>query len=211
MATFGQCRLIRLLESLGKCGLTQQQIAAKAGLPAQYLSDIKHGRRPMTELVARRLAQAFQVNFEWLLGSSDIQEVSLLRPRVGGAWLPLFSHPVTGDPQGDPGWTGAGVELSGAAAAKVSEAHLPYILQFGHDDVQGRLRAGDLILISQSSDASAAISVVRHQKKLFLARPQPNGTWKRVANGNSLPASCAVVGHCVGIVWSSLMQSPPAT
>lgn len=45
-------RLSDLLESLAERGLNQAQVAVKAGLPPQYVSDIKRSRRPMTELVA---------------------------------------------------------------------------------------------------------------------------------------------------------------
>jgi transcriptional regulator with XRE-family HTH domain len=58
-------RLNDFLELLSVQGYTQTQIAAKAGLTPQYLSDIKRGHRPVTELVARRLGEPFDVSFQW--------------------------------------------------------------------------------------------------------------------------------------------------
>ncbi len=172
-AAIGHQRLNELLERLCERGLTQVQIASKAGLPPQYISDIKHGRRPMTELVARRFGDEFDFNFQWLLGTSDSMDNPSPRAvaAAGSAvWLPLFSSPIAGEPRQHPYWNGAGVELAGAAAGKVGLAKHPYVLQFGHDDVQGRLRRGDLILISQAAHDDAEISVLSRGKSLFLAQ-----------------------------------------
>ena len=201
-------RLNDLLETLGRQGLTQAQVAAKAGLPVQYLSDIKHERRPMTELVARRIGDEFDVNFQWLMGISN--SMADPKPRVAASiasssvWLPLLPHPIEGEPRGHPKWDGAGVDIAGAAAAKLVLAQQPYILRFGHKDIEGRLRQGDLILISQAPNRDAEISVVRHRRKSFLARPNDDGTWSRVADGSRRPSDCEIAGHCLGIVWSSL-------
>lgn len=208
-AGLAEQRLSDLLELLSEQGFTQTQIAARAGLPPQYLSDIKHGRRPMTELVARRLGDGFDVNYEWLLGIRPSME----RPQspsggaaAGGAlWLPLFPHPIEGEPRVHPKWDGSGIEVAGLAVAKLVLCKHPYVLRFRHDDVQGRLRRGDLILVSQSVNEDAEIQVVRHRKKSTLARAAKNGTWSRVANGEILPSGSLVTGHCIGIVWSSLL------
>lgn len=201
-------RLNDLLEPLLEQGMTQTQIAAKAGLPPQYISDIKRGRRPMTELVARRLGEEFHVNFQWLMGTSSSMEFSSPSTSAQAAsptaWLPLFPHPIEGEPRQHPQWSGAGVELAGVAAGRIGLAHFPYVLQFGRDDQQGRLRRNDLILISQAPQADAEIHVVRYRKKLFLARAHPEGGFQRVADEDRLPKNCPILGHCVGVVWSAL-------
>ena len=201
-------RLNQFLKTLHEQGFSQTQVAAKAGLPAQYLSDIKRGQRPMTELVARRLGEEFDTNFQWLLGTSDSMENPSPRSSAfssgSSVWLPLFSHPIEGEPRAQSTWDGTGVEVAGAAAAKLISSKLPYVLRFSRDDVQGRLRKGDLVLISQAADVEAEINVVRHRKKLFLARRDDTGTWIRVGNGHELPPECPVFGHCVGVVWSPL-------
>jgi hypothetical protein len=56
----------------------------------------------------------------------------------------------------------------------------------GHDDIRGRLRKNDIVLISQSPSPDAEIFVVRNKKKLFLARRHEE-SWERVATGKSLP------------------------
>lgn len=201
-------RLKHLLERQRQRGFTQVQIAAKAGLPPQYLSDIKRGRRPMTELVARRLGEECGVSFQWLLGISDAMDCrplpSALTSSSHSVWLPLFPHPIEGEPRVHPRWNGAGMEVAGAIASKLILLKHPYLLQFEHNDLRGRIRAGDLIVISQQSSSTAEIHVVRFRKKSFLARVNRNGSWTRVANGDVLPKDAPVTGHCVGIVWSPL-------
>jgi transcriptional regulator with XRE-family HTH domain len=202
-------RLEKLLGLLEQQGLTQQEVASRAKLPPQYLSDMKQGRRPITELVARRLGDAFDINYQWLLGTSNHMEPPESRSgyssaaRASGAWLPLVSFPIEGEPRAHPAWDGAMVEISGAAADKLLLAKLPYALRFGNDDIHGRLRKDDIVLISQAPSPEAEIFVVRWKKKLFLAR-QRDASWERVAKGRSLPGNCTVAGHCVGIIWASL-------
>ena len=201
-------RLCELLERLARQGISQQQVAVRAGIPPQYLSDIKNGRRPMTELVARRIGHEFQVNYEWLLGLSDTFEPIAVRgatqPESSGNWLPVFPHPITGNPQSHSKNDGTALQISGAAAAKLGLLKWPYILRFGADDHLNRLKRGDLILISQSSSDNAEIHVVECRRQLVLARRKSNGTWERLAKGERLPADTPVVGYCVGIVWSDL-------
>jgi transcriptional regulator with XRE-family HTH domain len=206
-------RLTDLLELLAQQGLTQQQVASRANLPGQYVSDMKHGRRPVSELAARRLGEEFDVHYKWLLGTSTSMQSPESRSgssaassdaSPAGSWLPLLSFPIEGEPRAHPAWIGTKVEISGAAADKLVCAKLPYALRFGHDDIQGRLRKNDLILISQSPSPDAEISVVRFRNKLFLARRRTDESWERVARGSKLLSTCPVVGHCVGIIWASL-------
>ena len=208
------CRghLCELLTRLTQQGTSQQQAALRAGLPPQYLSDIKNGRRPMTELVARRIGQEFRVNYQWLLGLSETIEPVILRdsaPTPSGerSWLPVFSQPVSGDPQTLPQWDGTRLEISGAAATKLKLLKWPYVLRLGSDDLRGRLQKGDLVLISQSSTEQAEINVISYRQKLFLARRQSDETWERIAKGNKLTEVCSVAGYCVAILWSDLSGS----
>ena len=202
-------RLNQLVEQLAAKGLSQVQIAARASIPPQYLSDIKHGRRVLTELVARRLGEEFELNYEWLMGISHSMEKPTIHQSAdrGGhiIWLPFFSVPIEGDPRQHEAWNGAGVEIAGVAAGRVGLARFPYVLQVGHQDVKGRLVPGDLVLISQVQNESAEIHIVRHRKKNFLARFDHDGAWSRVSDGSQLPGDCPVIGHCVGIIWSTLV------
>lgn len=204
-------RLHHLLERLTRQGVQQHVVAAQAGLPPQYLSDIKNGRRPLTELVARRIGQKYSVNYEWLIGRSDSMEPSAISAAPmstasGGVWLPVFPHPVEGEPRTLPIWDGAGMEITGAAASKLVLTKWPYILRFGSVDGRGRVQKGDLILISQSFTDHAEIYVVRCGRELFLARQNPDESWERLATGKKL-GTCRVAGYCVGIIWSDLSSS----
>ena len=199
-------RLGEMLELASQQGLTQQAVALRAGLPPSYLSDLKRGHRPMTELVARRLADEFELDYEWLKGTgSTPKRPPAVVSSVGGSmWLPIFPHPIEGVPQENSIWDGTGVELAGSALAKLVRAVDPYVLRFGHHDIQGRLHKKDLILISQDVPKEADIYVVKYRKKAFLARPNGDGKWERVSSGNTMPKTSVIVGHCLGIVWSSL-------
>jgi transcriptional regulator with XRE-family HTH domain len=205
----GRERLGELLQHLGKKGVTQQEISKRAGLAPSYLTDVKLGRRPLGELVARRLGEAFEVDYRWLLG-----EIGTMDPvRVGSAtatpgptsvWLPVFPYPIEGPPQTSATWDGSSVEISGVAAALVRLATRPYILRYGADDRRGRLQKDDLLLISQSIDEAAEIQVVRNRGKLYLARSTGAGTWERVASKRTLHGPVEAAGHAIGIVWGRL-------
>lgn len=202
-------RLIELLDDLANQGYSQAAVATECGIQPQYLSDIKRGARPMTELVARRLADAFPpLNYEWLLDVSDQREEesnSLSDSIAEGVWLPLFDHPIQGEPGTHVDWDGVPMEIAGTAAAKVLHLQMPYLLRFGHNDVERRIRKKDVLMMSQGGDPKATIQVVRYRKKLFLARQNKAGTWTRVGNGHEIPGDCPSVGHAVGIVWGDLM------
>ena len=138
-------RLADLLKLLAQQGLTQQQVASRANLPPQYLSDLKCGRRPMTELVARRLGEEFDINHHWLLGTSNTMEPPESRSGHSAArpddnWLPVLNIPIDGEPRAYLAWDRTMVELSGAVADMLVQAQSPYALRFGHNDVKGRLR-----------------------------------------------------------------------
>lgn len=200
--------LHELLKLLGEKGYSQQQIATQANLPAQYLSDLKQGRRPLTELTARRLGDTFGYNHEWLLGHSNLMERSSHSSEgaftsEGTIWLPCFPWPISGDPRNHPHWNGTSIELAGAAAAKASSAQLPYVIELGVDDKLGRLRKGDLILSSQQVDPAAKIQIVKTGKSLVLARVDPKGGWARIS-GQAISPEAKAFGHCLGIVWAGM-------
>jgi transcriptional regulator with XRE-family HTH domain len=204
-------RLCELLKRLTQQGTSQQQAALRAGLPPQYLSDIKNGRRPMTELVARRIGQEFRIDYQWLLGLSDTIEPLVLRdaptPTGEKSWLPVFSQPISGDPQSLTQWDGTKREISGAEATKLKLLKWPYVLKVGSDDIRGRLHLGDLVLISQTATEQSEISVIEFRKKLVLARRQSDKCWERITKGGNLPPDCLVIGHSVAILWSDLSGS----
>ncbi len=195
-----------LIEQLIKQDFSQAQIAGAAGISPQYLSDIRCGRRPLTELVARRIGEKFLVDYRSLLG----QENRGPQPGLGsgpstiaGEWLPVFPQPIEGDPIRHPRWEGTYVQVPTMAAPKLIGAVHPYVLRFRRNDIEGRLHRNDLVLISQSPKESAQIVVVRTGKKCFLCR-RKGRRWVRVAERQVLLGAFDVVGHCVGVLWSAL-------
>ena len=117
-------RLGEFLKQLTTKGLTQLEVARRTNIPAQYLTDLKKGTRPLTELFARRLGDAFQVDHRWFLGESGTMDTLRLGQEVAKEtssriWLPVFPHPVQGPPKSLAKWDGSSVEVCGAAAARV--------------------------------------------------------------------------------------------
>jgi hypothetical protein len=203
-------RLQEVLEWLSEQGATQQSIAEQVGVPAQYLSDTKLRRKRVSELFARRLAERYDFDYRWLTtGEGNPPQFLHMRggtsvPAPGLMRLPLFDYPIYGEPQTLAEWTGAFVELAGAAAAQARAAKEPYIVRFRKNDTDGWLRQNDLVLVSQVVNKEAAIQVVRHRQQCFLARKAPDGTLQRIATGQAVGPPANVVGHCVGIVWRVL-------
>ena len=202
-------RLESLLQVLEKQGLTQGDIARRIDVPAQYLSDVKSGRRSLTELFARRFQDEFGVDYHWLLGNRGSMEVPRLNrggqpTSAGRVWLPVFANPLCGDPFTVPDWDGSSVEIAGAAAMRVLQADRPYALRFGADDCRHRLRRGDLVLISQATSDKADIQVVKVGPKLHLARRIQEHQWEFLNQQASIRGEATVIGHCLGILWGVL-------
>lgn len=203
-------RFQQLLNDLAEMGLTQREIADRVNIPPQYVSNLKTGQREMKELVARRFGTVFGYNYEWLLGNSDKRNAPTIPSTLTESLsrkFPVLDLLIEGDPQSNEDWDGTFAELSGAAAVRVRSCRTPYVLRCSIDDLQGRIRQRDLLLISQEAREDAEIHVVRYRKRLVLARAGAEGRYQRVSDGQELNAECTVVAHCVGIVWASLVGS----
>jgi hypothetical protein len=204
-------RLQKVLDRLFERGTNQQAIAESMGVPGQYLSDIKMGRKRVAELFARRMAECYDFDYRWLMTGEGNPPQFLSQggrtplPAPGPVRLPLFDHPISGNPQALPEWTGAFVELAGAAAAQARAAEEPYILRFRKHDTEGRLREDDLVLVSQAVKEDAEIQVIRYRQQCFLARRTADGrSFQRVATGQALGQGAVPVGHALGIIWAIL-------
>lgn len=213
---FGQIQELRrqrveeLLKTLAARDVSQTEVARRVGVPASYLTDVKRGTRPLSQLFARRLAEAFRVDYQYLLGKTDEKsnpDLGLESAAPGpppNIRLPVFPHPIAGAPCDDPRWDGSTVELSGVAALRARMASNPYLLRFGQLDRRGRLRLHDLLLVSQTIKPDAEIQVILTKGKMYLARLLPDGSWERVAPGQPKPTEVDVRGHVVAIVWGLL-------
>jgi hypothetical protein len=197
-------RLKSVLDELAKRGISQAQVAAGVGVTRQYLNDVVYSRRPLSELLARRIGEQFQVDFQWLLGRQSMP-AKTATTGVGdtGVWLPVLPHPVEGNPRMHPRWEGTFLPVPPIALPTLAMAVDPYVLRFLQNDVERRLHKNDLVLVSQTPDEIASIVVVRAGKKCFLAR-RKGRDWVRLANGDVLDGDLPVVGHCIGVLWSSL-------
>jgi plasmid maintenance system antidote protein VapI len=205
-----QQRFMKLLESLAVKGISQQAAAIRMQVPPQYISDVKSGRRAVTELFARRFGQEFGIDYNWLLGAETgidvpMDSISAANPDTGKVRLPVLPHPVRGEPHTCATWDGTSVELAGTVAMKVLIADKPYVLRFGAIDRLGIILKNDLVLISQANNPKAKIHVLSQGTKMFLARRNPRRQWEPVFKSRMIsdqPISLA--GHCLGIVWRSL-------
>ena len=194
-------RLLEFIESLEQKGLSQRAIAVRACVPTAYFSDVKLGRRGLTELFARRLQDEFGVDHQWLMGLSNAPQP----PRFSAAdGLPVLGQLIDGPPRTHACWYGSVLELSGVGAERAAQAHEAYALKFSGQDRHTRLQPHDLVLISQTANEAAQIHVVRLRGKLFLARRGSRGRWEALEPRRAVAAEPTVIGHCVGILWGRL-------
>ena len=118
--------------------------------------------------------------------------------------LPVLTDLTGDEPTESEAWDGSRLKISGAAAVASARATCPYVLRFASNDVDGRLRQRDLILVSQDTTGSFEIAVVKHRGRLALARRDANAKWKLITTGQPLPEKVQPVGQCLGIVWAPL-------
>jgi transcriptional regulator with XRE-family HTH domain len=197
-------RLKSVVDDLAQRGISQAKVAAAVGVSRQFLNDIVCARRPVSELLARRVAEQFEIDFSWLLGQpSRAPKTAAFGGADTGVWLPVLPHPVEGDPREHPRWEGTFIQVPPIAMPTLAGAVQPYVLRFGQNDVENRLHKHDLILVSQTRDEKAPIVVALSGRKCFLARRKAH-RWVRLANGVALGSDVRVVGHCLGILWSAL-------
>jgi transcriptional regulator with XRE-family HTH domain len=201
-------RLKQVFADLANRGITQRHAAIELNVPPQYLSDVKNGHRSLTEPFARRIAEVYGVSFVWLVSGQGPKSISRLDVRgtsqTDTVMLPVLAEPIEGDPAVSVAWDGSKLEVSGAAAAIAGRASQPYILRISNNDVDGRLRKNDLVLVSQKSTESTTIELLQHRGRIVLARRESNGGWKVIDTGRAVSAKAKTVGYCLGIVWAKL-------
>lgn len=209
LAQVRQERFVKLLEILDRQGIAQSEVARRTDVPPQYLNDVKAGRRSLSERFARRIQDEFGFDYQWLLGRHGSMEVQRVDQGTGPAnarrvWLPVFAHPIEGDPCTAAAWDGSSVEIAGVAAIRVLQAERPYALRLGVDDRHQRLCRGDLLLVSQALNKNAKIQVIRSGQKSYLARHLENGEWECLNKENIVGGKAIVIGHVLGILWGAL-------
>jgi transcriptional regulator with XRE-family HTH domain len=203
-------RFAKLLSEMAENGVSQGEFARRVQVPPQYLSDVKSGRRPISELFARRVAAEFGVAYDWLLGESGAlpPSESSLSASVSDSnkvWLPIVPYPVAGDPRQSSDWDGSWLEVAGIAAEQVGLAFDPYVLRFSAKDCLGVLKKNDLVLISQAIRTNAKLHVLKQGNRMFLARRRAGGQWEHVSRTEAIrKQEVEVAGHCVGILWRML-------
>ena len=200
-------RLAQVLEQLAAHGVKQREMAFELHVPTQYLSDLKHGRRPISEQFARRFAETYRVSAAWLLhgeGARDLPDFAVASAQTAGACLlPVLSAPAQGDPRHSPHWDGSVLPISGAAAAAAERAKLPFVLRIGDDIPSGRLKRNDLVLCSQEPRVDAAMVIVRAKGKAVLAQVGGKDDFKTLSAGRPIP-DAEPIGYCVGVIWALL-------
>jgi transcriptional regulator with XRE-family HTH domain len=204
-------RLARVLERLAAGGITQRQVAFDLNVPAQYLSDLKHARRHVTEQFARRVAEVYRIGASWLLqgqGPMDLPDLASDSESNGAGicLLPVLSRPSQGDPRQSSAWDGSVVALAGAAAAAAGRAKSPFVLRVSEEDRLGRLRTNDLVLCSQEPRDDAEFAIVLTAGGGGLARHTKKSQFETIDGRKVLPDAKSV-GHCIAIVWATVVQN----
>jgi transcriptional regulator with XRE-family HTH domain len=197
-----------MLQKLREQGLSQHEIAQRACVPSQYLSDVKTGRRVMTELFARRLAEEFGVDYLWLLeGRGNMTRPTVQGPAHArrGVLVPVLSEPFIGDPRSATTiWGGNLIELSGPAAALAEQCRHPYVLRLGQDAHDGSFKVGDQLLVSQTPEQDASVALLRVSDVLRLARRSGARQWRDLLTGRKMPKPVDLAGRCVALIWRLL-------
>ena len=204
----GSCaaRLTEILAQLAERGVKQCDVAFELNVPTQYVSDLRHGRRTLSEPFARRIADAYRVSAAWLLhgeGPRELPDLAAASARRRACLLPVLSAPDQGDPRHSPHWDGGLLALSGAAAA-AAELREPAI-RAPH---RGRycLRR----LEKERSDSLLPGAPFRRHDGHRVAK-RARRCWRRAAGKGRYetlrrPAvrfrDAEPVGCCLGIVWS---------
>ena len=200
-------RLAEVLAQLAARGVKQQDVALELNVPPQYISDLRHNHRKLSEPFARRFAEVYRISAAWLLrGEGPSNLTDLARPSsqtAGVCLLPVLSDPDTGDPRQSPHWDGSVVAVTGAAAAAAERAKFPFVLRIANDAPPGRLAKNDLVLCSQESRDDAAVMIVRVEGKAVLAQTAGEHLFRALMNG-ALLAGAEPIGCCIGIVWAPL-------
>lgn len=200
-------RLDAILRRLTKEGMTQRSVAAELNVPPNYLSDLRHGRRVITDQFCRTFAQVFQVRCAWLAdgeGPESVPQLTTPPSSQGNLLLPVLQQPHVGDPEQCPSWDGSRVEVAGAAAAAAARAITPYLLRLSQTDGRNRLQPGDLLLVSQENDAQHEIAIARHRGTFVVVRQDSDGQRLSLANDKPLSGKIEIVGQCLGLVWAKL-------
>lgn len=68
-----QNRAERVKIALGESELTQNEVAKLAHITPQHLTNVKNGKKQLTEDVAEQLARILEVRFEWLMDYDNFQ------------------------------------------------------------------------------------------------------------------------------------------
>lgn len=195
-------RLKQILKQYLDKGISQLEVARRAGVPPQYLSDVKRGRRALAELLARRLAEKLGFNYRWLMEGRYAKPCA--RPGVAGLLLPILDEPCAGEPREHPAWDGSIVEITGPAAVLATRARRPYILRAPFDDHCGRFLEGALLLVQQSLDADRKIATGRCGNTGLLAERDSTGNWRGLEDGRLLGTDFQQHGAVLGVVWAPL-------
>ena len=207
-------RLVQFLGRLLVQGFNQQNVAERVGVPPQYLSDIKCGRRSLGELVARRLAEEFNGNYQWLLWGQG----SIAKPQVGGGpsppaiLLPVLDEALFGDAKASSAWDGSVVPVTGAGAATAQRSKSPYLLRIPFACPAESLCHGDILLISQSPVPTKKIVLLTTDdedhgaapRRAYLARRDENGHLVLLETDESPGKGVIPAGHAAGVVWRAL-------
>ena len=191
-------------------GISQAEIAARLGLPRQYVTNVKRGDRVLTELFARRVAEEFGVDHFWLLkGTGTMQRPSAVTPHtapceMNSIVLPLLTQLVSGEPRRSPVWDGAVLTVTGPAAYAVGDSVHSYVYRVSDDDYSGRLKRGDLVLICQgdSKELRSRLVLADGGDRPTLAWTTDDGRWKSTRTGRAVSANSKIIGYCLGIVWA---------
>lgn len=187
-------------------GISQVELAKRVGVKPQYLSDVKNGRKPLTDNFAYQLGRKMGKKWQVLLGVSPVPQhlvgnegfLTIIK-------LPVLSVPISGDPKKSKSWDSSFIEISGNVIPLIEQAENPYILRIPHTCTDDRLWPDDMVLIDQSPSNAAKYIIVENKGTLTLAKRTDEGI-KNLADGTLLEEDeLQQIGHIVTILMGRLV------
>lgn len=196
----------RLARAMKESGITQAEIGRRTNVGPQYVNDVLHNRRPLTEAFAEYLQTEFGFDKMWLKYGEG--QVFRHLPPLAGApaasvaltSLPLLDRPCRGNPLDSDRWVGSTHSVPRSLARPDAVRGFRYVLKVEDCGRKGEIRDGDLLLVENVLKPS----VEELTGRWCIVSISGKTTFRKIKITSSDRTRGDVWGWCVGILWRAL-------